>query len=144
MQVNDIAKWIDELQGNISVIKQQLAGIKPGGSGVTFYDLIDAPITQVGDITVEDMSDADFLCFGIGVTASGYDQIFEVYLNYNELKRSGAHHFASGAIGSASGVYSAGAEVSVSDDTTISIVSLGKSKWSEAAKIFYIRKVTIG
>lgn len=27
MRVNDIAKWIDELQGTISVIKQQLASL---------------------------------------------------------------------------------------------------------------------
>lgn len=47
MQVNDLAKWIDELQGNISVIKQQLAALSGSVSDVPDFKITTPTAGQI-------------------------------------------------------------------------------------------------
>lgn len=61
MQVNDLAKWIDELQGNISVIKQQLAALSGSASDAPEFD-IDNP--EDGQTLLYDGSDGVWRNYG--------------------------------------------------------------------------------
>lgn len=47
MQVNDLAKWIDELQGSISVIKQQLAALSGSVSDVPDFNITTPTAGQI-------------------------------------------------------------------------------------------------
>lgn len=47
MQVNDLAKWVDELQGNISVIKQQLAALSGSVADVPDFKITTPSSGQV-------------------------------------------------------------------------------------------------